>query len=103
MEPLYIPIYTLSCGSTFPIRPNDLFAGYDFFRNGSNGRATSNCKYDAKLSFKEPEPLVALASGVALIVVQFDEMYAVPESFLEIEVRNAMTHGIHYSSPVGLY
>ncbi|KAL7421322.1 Sorting nexin-3 [Cryptotrichosporon argae] len=24
----------------------------------------------------------------------FDEMYAVPESFLEIEVRNPMTHGI---------
>ena len=24
---------------------------------------------------------------------QFDEMYAVPESFLEIEVRNPMTHG----------
>lgn len=24
----------------------------------------------------------------------FDEMYAVPESFLEIEVRNAMTHGV---------
>lgn len=27
------------------------------------------------------------------IVTQFDEMYAVPESFLEIEVRNPMTHG----------
>ena len=25
---------------------------------------------------------------------QFDEMYAVPESFLEIEVRNPMTHGV---------
>ena len=24
---------------------------------------------------------------------QFDEMYAVPESFLEIEIRNPMTHG----------
>jgi sorting nexin-3/12 len=24
---------------------------------------------------------------------QFDEMYAVPESFLEIEVRNPQTHG----------
>ncbi len=27
--------------------------------------------------------------------VQFDEMYAVPESFLEIEVRNPMTHGAY--------
>lgn len=25
---------------------------------------------------------------------QFDEMYSVPESFLEIEIRNPMTHGI---------
>lgn len=25
---------------------------------------------------------------------QFDEMYAVPESFLEIEVRNPLTHGV---------
>jgi hypothetical protein len=27
------------------------------------------------------------------IVIQFDEMYAPPESFLEIEVRNPQTHG----------
>lgn len=26
--------------------------------------------------------------------LQFDEMYSVPESFLEIEIRNPMTHGI---------
>jgi hypothetical protein len=25
--------------------------------------------------------------------IKFDEMYAVPESFLEIEVRNPLTHG----------
>jgi sorting nexin-3/12 len=25
---------------------------------------------------------------------QFDEMYAVPESFLEIEVKKPMTHGV---------
>jgi hypothetical protein len=27
------------------------------------------------------------------LIEQFDEMYAVPESFLEIEIRNPMTHG----------
>jgi sorting nexin-3/12 len=27
------------------------------------------------------------------LTIQFEEMYAVPESFLEIEVRNPLTHG----------
>lgn len=26
---------------------------------------------------------------------QIEEMYSVPESFLEIEVRNPQTHGVH--------
>ena len=30
-------------------------------------------------------------------VMQIEEMYSVPESFLEIEVRNPQTHGEHVS------
>lgn len=33
-------------------------------------------------------------NGLIELIYQFDEMYAVPESFLEIEVRNPLTHGI---------
>lgn len=35
--------------------------------------------------------------------MQFDEMYAPPESFLEIEVRNPQTHGMYPFSRVCLY
>jgi len=33
-------------------------------------------------------------------IVQIEEMYSVPESFLEIEVRNPQTHGTFVASPL---
>lgn len=48
--------------------------------NGTNGFADYKGNFPTKTNNKQR--------------LQFDEMYSVPESFLEIEIRNPMTHGI---------
>lgn len=36
---------------------------------------------------------LTLMTAVGSFLVQIEEMYSIPESFLEIEVRNPQTHG----------
>ena len=40
----------------------------------------------------DPSVLLNVECG-RTVLVQIEEMYSVPESFLEIEVRNPQTHG----------
>lgn len=76
---LLLRAYRCSRSDALPFRQNRILTAHDVLRYGTHGRSTSDCESSRPLS---------------KLTVQFDEMYAVPESFLEIEVRNPMTHGI---------
>ena len=56
--------------------------------------ARSNAFEDARIPGREyPYPRVP-TSHTRIGSLQIEEMYSVPESFLEIEVRNPQTHGV---------